>query len=114
MIPKRIQISHEKGFDLQAHSLSINGLPVVKISRPTKWGNPWRVGRITVDEAVEKYRLWLAGDVRCFWQAGPPPVKELRGKNLACWCGPHERCHGDAILQFLCEPDPYNRETIMG
>ena len=73
-----------------------------------------QVGQPAARRQDEKYRLWLAGNIRCFWQAGlPPPVKELRGKNLACWCGPHERCYGGAILQFLCEPDPYNRETIM-
>jgi hypothetical protein len=80
---------------------------------PVELGNPWR-RRMSPDEALNKYRMWLTGDVRCSWQAGPPPpVKELRGKNVACRCGPHDKCHGDIILEFLCIPDPMNRETIM-
>jgi hypothetical protein len=105
MTPKRIQISPEKGWKMPPDTINI--------SRPSKWGNPWR-RRMSPDEALNKYRLWLSGDVRCFWLAGPPPpVKELRGKNVACRCGPHDKCHGDIILEFLCVPDPMNRETIM-
>lgn len=25
-------------------------------------------------------------------------LPELRGKNLACWCKPGERCHADVLL----------------
>jgi hypothetical protein len=24
----------------------------------------------------------------------------LRGKNLACWCAPDERCHADILLKL--------------
>ncbi len=41
--PQRIQLKRTKGFNLQEHSLSINGLSAVKVSRPTKWGNPFKV-----------------------------------------------------------------------
>ncbi|WP_338610677.1 DUF4326 domain-containing protein [Pelagibacterium nitratireducens] len=43
MIPVRLRLSRAKGFDLQAHSLAINGLPAVNCARPSKWGNPYRV-----------------------------------------------------------------------
>ncbi|WP_375453762.1 hypothetical protein [uncultured Methylobacterium sp.] len=36
----RLRLSRAKGFDLQAHSLAVNGLPAVVVARPTKWGNP--------------------------------------------------------------------------
>lgn len=26
--------------------------------------------------------------------------RELRGKNLACWCRDGNRCHGDVLLQI--------------
>lgn len=27
-------------------------------------------------------------------------VAPLRGKNLACWCGPFDRCHADVLLSM--------------
>jgi hypothetical protein len=38
--PVRIQLSRRKGFDLQAHSRAINGLPAMKVDRSTIFGNP--------------------------------------------------------------------------
>ena len=37
--PVRIQSKRTKGFNLQ--DASPNGLPVVYVGRPTKWGNPY-------------------------------------------------------------------------
>jgi hypothetical protein len=42
--PIRLRLSRAKGFDLQALSLATNGLPAVNVGRPSKWGNPFRVG----------------------------------------------------------------------
>ena len=42
--PVRLQLSRRKGFDLQALSLTTNGLPAVVVARPGKWGNPYKVG----------------------------------------------------------------------
>lgn len=39
--PVRLQLSRKKGFDLQAWSRQVNGLPAVKVTRPGKWGNPF-------------------------------------------------------------------------
>lgn len=39
--PVRIQLSRKKGFNLQAHSLSVNGLPAVNCARPGPYGNPF-------------------------------------------------------------------------
>ena len=41
--PVRLQLSRRKGFDLQAWSREVNGLPAVSVARPTKWGNPFPV-----------------------------------------------------------------------
>jgi hypothetical protein len=64
----------------------------VYIGRPSKWGNPFEIGRDgTREEVVRKYRLWileqsdLLGDLH-----------ELRGKVLGCWCAP-KFCHGDVL-----------------
>lgn len=42
--PVRLQLSRAKGFRLQEHSRSVNGLEAVNVARPSKWGNPFIVG----------------------------------------------------------------------
>lgn len=42
--PVRLQLSRRKGFNLQALSLATNGLPAVSVAKPSKWGNPCRIG----------------------------------------------------------------------
>lgn len=39
--PVRLHLSRGKGFDLGALSHAQNGLPVVVVSRPGRWGNPF-------------------------------------------------------------------------
>lgn len=110
--PQRIQLSRRRGFNLQAHSQAINGLPAVKVDRSTKWGNPFIVGKHgTRAECVELYTLLLAGYV-CLTAGGPrEQVKyrkmvarnreQLRGKNLACWCPLTAECHADRLLEIV-------------
>lgn len=68
----------------------------VFIGRPSKWGNPYKIGRDgTRDEVVEKYRDYImASPLR-------DHVAELRGKRLGCYCHP-ATCHGD-VLAALAE-----------
>ncbi len=91
--PIRLQLSRRKGFDLQAVSLAANGLPAVNVARPSKWGNPWRVGEPGIPDAAEAVRRFRE------LSNGTKPPAELRGKNLACWCsdGP---CHADVLLEI--------------
>lgn len=89
--PVRIQLSRRKGFKLQAVSKAINGLEAVKVDRSTKWGNP----AISDDAAlaVGLFRTWIKSkrvDV----------ARDLRGKNLACWCKPGTPCHADVLLKL--------------
>lgn len=39
--PVRIQRKRSKGYNMQEHSQSINGLPSIYVGRPTIWGNPY-------------------------------------------------------------------------
>lgn len=96
--PKRIQLRRTKGWRKPEGA--------VNVARPTKWGNPYRVGDIhpetweerTAEEAVALYRhsieqWWpeeFAADVR----------RELRGKDLACWCRLDQPCHADVLLEL--------------
>lgn len=82
----------------------------VKVTRPTKWGNPYRIGQpgpddcmVCVDaaEAVAKYRSELLTFRGGFTGVTIEEiVTELRGKNLACWCRLDQPCHADVLLEL--------------
>ncbi len=44
--PQRLQLSRRTGFDLQAVSLALNGLPARRVTRPGPWGNPFSIVEI--------------------------------------------------------------------
>lgn len=68
----------------------------VYIGRPSKWGNPFVVGRDGTREAViAKYREWLMDNPNLVAYA----KLELKGRILGCWCSPQE-CHGDVLLEI--------------
>jgi hypothetical protein len=84
--PIRIQLSRRAGFSLQITSLAINGLPAVNCARPTKWGNPFPAkGDYTAKEATQRFAdLLETGGLG--YLNGENIKRDLRGKNLACWC----------------------------
>lgn len=72
----------------------------VYIGRPSKWGNPFEIGKHgTREEVIEKYRRYL--ESRPSLLAALP---DLRGKVLACWCAPLP-CHGDVLLELANKED---------
>lgn len=115
MKPQRMQLSRRAGFNLQAASKALNGLPAKRITRPGKWGNPF-----TIEDTAAKYRLdpgaaqakavelcgqWLRGKLDRKLSPGDPPSledirAELAGQNLACWCRPGTPCHADVLIEL--------------
>lgn len=89
VVPRRLQRSRRKGDRLPTGT--------VVVSRPTRWGNPHplSLGR---DEAIRRYRHDLL--------AGRLPVtvddvqRELRGRDLACYCPVDESCHADVLMEI--------------
>lgn len=80
----------------------------VYVGRPSRFGNPYKIGmlvRATMSEyyvhnakdAVDWYRPWI----RNF--AWILPMKKLKGKNLACWCPLDQPCHADVLLKIANE-----------
>lgn len=70
----------------------------IYVGRPTKWGNPFRVGRDgSRDEVIQKYRMYLKLPAHKHLQADARV--ELRGKDLVCWCAPLA-CHADVLLEL--------------
>lgn len=71
----------------------------VYIGRPSKWGNPFLIGKDgTRYEVMLKYLSWLRNQPELL-----DALPELKDKVLGCWCDP-EPCHGD-ILACLANGD---------
>ena len=67
----------------------------VYIGRPSKWGNPFKIGRDgTREEVINKYRKYISTreDLRL-------ALSELWGKRLGCYCAPLP-CHGDVLAEL--------------
>lgn len=102
-MPKRIQRKRTKGWRMPAGA--------VYVGRPTKWGNPYAVGlaffdltrdgienAVVVQDAAHAVQLFRE---RCRWPAiSGPAIRELRGKDLVCWCPLDEPCHADVLLEW--------------
>jgi hypothetical protein len=74
-----------------------HGIPVgaVYIGRPSKWGNPFGIGKDgTRAEVVRKYEAWLRNQPDLVEAA----KRELRGKDVVCFCSP-AACHGDVLVR---------------
>jgi hypothetical protein len=66
----------------------------VYVGRPSKWGNPFVIGRNGARaQVIAKYRAWIVQQ-----PALMKALEELRGKDLVCWCAP-EACHADVLLE---------------
>ncbi len=65
----------------------------VYVGRPSKWGNPFVIGRDgTREQVVAKYRAWIVRQPTLM-----AALHELTGKDLVCWCAP-EGCHADVLV----------------
>jgi hypothetical protein len=68
----------------------------VFIGRPSKWGNPFEIGKDgTRTEVIQKYEEYLLSNPELL-----KDLEELRGKVLGCWCKP-SACHGDVLVKLL-------------
>lgn len=69
------------------------------VGRPSKYGNPFVVGRHgTREQVIAKYRAWLCDQPGLIEDA----KNELRGCDLICWCAPLP-CHADVLLEVANE-----------
>lgn len=71
----------------------------VYIGRPSKWGNPFAIGRDgSREDVVRKFEAYINENPLLKEAA----KKELKGKNLVCFCAPLG-CHGDILLRIANE-----------
>jgi hypothetical protein len=116
--PRRVQRKRTKGWKMPGNT--------VYVGRGSVWGNPfkegehWRHGalristgnvafntqllkafgdrKMTRDDCVTAYRIYLDYAGIPSREGRWPEPKDLRGKNLACWCG-EGVCHADVLLE---------------
>jgi hypothetical protein len=90
--PIRVQRKRTKGWRMPENTKCVD--------RSTKWGNPFKPTRLQ-DQAhvVNAFRLFYHYDVE-FREA---VKRELRGKNLACFCALNVPCHADVLIEWANE-----------
>lgn len=70
----------------------------VYIGRPSKWGNPFEIGKDgSREEVIQQYEEWLLDQPGLLSN-----LPELKDKILACWCAP-KACHGDILERLANE-----------
>ncbi|GAA2048442.1 hypothetical protein GCM10009800_40770 [Nocardiopsis rhodophaea] len=112
-MPQRIQMTRRRTWRADHPD-------AVVVSRPTKWGNPFRIEDCGSREAsVHQFRRHLQE------RRNPPPGwvdsvgypsdeeirAELAGHDLACWCplpqkGEPDLCHAAILLRVAAGGDP--------
>lgn len=111
---KRIQRKRSKGWKMPENTLYVG--------RPTKFGNPFTekdfgrelalilfkdavngifdATKVNDDIFIRAYKL----NFNFYNRFGEKPInvikRELKGKNLACFCGENKPCHADILLQI--------------
>jgi len=99
MNPVRIQRKRSKGWRMPENT--------IYVGRGSKWGNDARIGFLdthlgyilTHEQAVEAFKAFMQRHPYLIDDA----KKELKGKNLACWCGKDSPCHADVLLKLANE-----------
>ena len=67
----------------------------IYIGRPSKWGNPFKVGKDGSREVViQKYEKWIQNQPELL-----SALPELSGMVLGCWCAPMP-CHGEVLVKL--------------
>lgn len=95
--PRRVQRTRRKG--------AVNEPAAVYVGRGSRWGNPHRL-----QSQDDTNRVWIVAKFRADLLAGRLGVtvedvrRELRGRNLSCWCKPSEPCHADVLIEVANEP----------
>ena|ERR1700683_5536314 len=114
--PRRVQLRRIKGWKLPPNT--------VCVTRPGRWGNPFKVGlwfKPALGAPPPHSHFCQAWDQRSqphkgytriednfmavewfekFLTEEPGAFRELRGKNLACWCRPEDCCHAQILLRL--------------
>lgn len=109
--PRRLQRKRTKGWRKPKGA--------VCVTRPGKWGNPYTLSDYNIVNAddtpapravqLEQSRAMAVRDFEAALGAGlldfseADVRRELRGRDLLCWCNPGDACHADVLLRISNE-----------
>jgi hypothetical protein len=85
-MPRRIQLHRSRGWRKPSNT--------VVVSRPSRWGNPYTLAEYGREEAIRLYAERLLQHP----ELADAARRELRARNLACWCALDQACHADVLL----------------
>ena len=92
--PQRIQRKRTRGWRMPEGA--------VIVTRPTKWGNPFKVTpERTRREVVVAYSIWI--EMPGQQELRNAIKRELRGHDLVCWRRLDEPSHADTLLRIANE-----------
>lgn len=68
----------------------------VYVGRPSQYGNPFTVAEYGAAGAVGRYIAKFQSSP----EFAPNIRRNLRGRDLVCWCAAGSPCHGDRLLKL--------------
>jgi hypothetical protein len=116
--PKRVRMSRQ-------HPWRTDNPDAVIVARPSRWGNPFRVGDpdaywsgpgwdstrrpnpiplMDAQHVVDIYRSMVVTNFAERFSR-EEVTRDLAGKDLACWCPLDQPCHGDVLLDIANRDD---------
>jgi hypothetical protein len=70
----------------------------IYIGRPSKWGNPFEIGKDgSREEVLQKYKKYILKRPELLEM-----LPQLKNQTLGCFCKP-KPCHGDILIELLEE-----------
>ena len=103
-MPVRVRLSRKAGWRMPDNTVSV--------ARPGKFGNPYPVAAtkvfhpreagLTAAQAVAAFRTHLLNSPGLREMV----LRQLSGKNLACWCPLDQPCHADVLLELANKDNP--------
>lgn len=83
---------------LNARDVGFYAPNAVYVGRPSDFGNPFSEKDYGRTKAIEKFKELVLRNPEYINQI----KRELRGKDLICWCSP-KACHADILLEIANE-----------
>jgi hypothetical protein len=94
--PQRVQLRRTKGWRKPEGAIIV--------TRPSRWGNPYKIGDPDPVHASPMSRDRVVGWFEAMFEIDEripsADIGELRGHDLACWCPLDQPCHADVLLEI--------------
>lgn len=100
----RVHVKGERFDFYLGRNPSMHAIPLRRAS--PQFSNPYTIGKHgSRKQVVEMYDTYIRERLK-----NEPHLKielyQLRGKRLACWCGPDQECHVDVVIKLIGELFP--------